>query len=555
MHNLSKIILRQFFCIVLIGILIHTASVTLSTIRHQKTWMSEEDYSLQGSLLWKFKTNGSIHGTAAIGDIDGDGLLEVVFGSNDGYVYALNGEDGSLLWSYRTNGPVWSSPSLGDIDGDGLLEVVFGSNDGYVYALNGEDGSLLWNFNASGIVTISPTIIDVDSDGLFEVIISSNDVNGYFYTFLPYGYRSWIYSLSGLNGSLIWSIAGRNGLYSATVSDFNGDGVFELLIGDSDVEVFLINGLNGSIIKRILPPHWGTPGFGFYPDYSFAVGDVTGDGVQDLVGFGWVIYAVDGNFILSNSRNSTIYFSDKFTGLGTPALGDVDGDGILDVVVNDVERLVAFSICKNETLFSVFLPHVENAITSPALADLTGDGKLDAIVSRIHSYYPKYSRESYIIVVDIFNKRVVWESRFNSTILASPVVGDVNGDGSLEVVFGDFDGFLYVYHFNSTGFRVFWQGFKGDFASRRNTLFIDGDGDSLSDYSESVIGSNPNDWDSDDDGVSDGIEVFRGSNSLSWDLFNFISSYPVFALLPVFIIAVLIVTILYSRKKHFSVYT
>lgn len=42
-----------------------------------------------------------------------------------------------LSWSYTTGDWVESSPALGDIDGDSLLEVVFGSYDNKVYALNG----------------------------------------------------------------------------------------------------------------------------------------------------------------------------------------------------------------------------------------------------------------------------------------------------------------------------------------------------------------------------------------------------------------------------------
>jgi len=79
-----------------------------------------------------------VESSPALGDIDGDGKLEIVVGSNDDKLYALNGEDGSVLWSYTTGGDIVSSPALGDIDGDGKLEIVVGSNDDKLYALNGE---------------------------------------------------------------------------------------------------------------------------------------------------------------------------------------------------------------------------------------------------------------------------------------------------------------------------------------------------------------------------------------------------------------------------------
>jgi outer membrane protein assembly factor BamB len=77
-----------------------------------------------------------VFSSPSLGDIDNDGKLEVVVGSRDGKVYALNGEDGSLLWSYKTGDWVASSPSLGDIDNDGKLEVVVGSHHNKIYAIS-----------------------------------------------------------------------------------------------------------------------------------------------------------------------------------------------------------------------------------------------------------------------------------------------------------------------------------------------------------------------------------------------------------------------------------
>ncbi len=145
-----------------------------------------------GSLLWKFKTNGGIDSSPAIGDIDGNGKPEVVFDSKDNNLYALNGEDGSLLWKFETGKSVINSPAIGDIDDDGKLEVVFGSGDKNLYILDGTNGNLKWKYKTGDSILSSPALGDVDGNGKIDIAVASWD--GYLYLFevnRPYGEIVW----------------------------------------------------------------------------------------------------------------------------------------------------------------------------------------------------------------------------------------------------------------------------------------------------------------------------------------------------------------------------
>jgi len=64
-------------------------------------------------------------------DIDGDTAMEIVVGGYDGWLYALEGESGKLEWSINIHNAV-GDPILGDVDGDGLIDILAPTADGYL---------------------------------------------------------------------------------------------------------------------------------------------------------------------------------------------------------------------------------------------------------------------------------------------------------------------------------------------------------------------------------------------------------------------------------------
>jgi len=214
-----------------------------------------------GNIIWKFKTGADIDSSPAIGDIDGDGKLEVVFGSRDNYLYALNGEDGSLLWKFKTGSWIVSSPALGDLDGDGKLEVVFGSWDYYLYALNGEDGSLLWKFKTGDWIDSSPALGDLDGDGKLEVVFGSGD--------------NYLYALNGEDGSLLWKFkTGGPIASSSAIGDIDGDGKLEVVFSSGDNYLYALNSEDGSLLWKFKTGDWIVS--------SPALGDLDYDGKLEI---------------------------------------------------------------------------------------------------------------------------------------------------------------------------------------------------------------------------------------------------------------------------------
>ena len=237
------------------------------------------------SLLWRYYTLGDVDSSPTLGDIDGDGKLEVVVGSDDNYVYALNGESGTLLWRYYTGGDIESSPALGDIDGDGKLEVVVGSLDNYVYAINGEDGSLLWRYYTGYRYGIecAPALGDIDGDGKLEVVVGS--------------WTYYVYALNGESGSLLWKYYTSGAVSSSpALGDIDGDGKLEVVVGSRDNYVYALNGESGSLLWRYYTGY-------DIDDSSPALGDIDGDGDMD------VVVGSNDNYVyaLDSSGKSSVY--------------------------------------------------------------------------------------------------------------------------------------------------------------------------------------------------------------------------------------------------------
>ena len=352
---------------------------------------------------WPKQLPTHIYSSPAVGDLDGDGEPDIVvgFGSvstqhlGHGGVRAFS-SDGTQLWEVQTsdvtpgpaNGfrdPVMSTPAIGDIDGDGAVEVVFGALDHKLYVVNGENGLSqapgVWPKDMQDTVFSSPSLHDMDGDGNLDIIIGTD-------YFMTNGGRLRVLRANGTELPGFPKEIDQVVSSSPAVGDIDGDGKPEIVHGTG---TFFPNRLervyawkcDGSAV-----PGWPVAVTGQVhtsPALANLDGDpalevvVTADNTRSSTQFR--VYGFQGNGSQIFSTVIRDFFNQSLSG-GEPLVADVLGDSALEIVLPTNGEVAIFNLAGAQLTETDNFPDdpakpnlmTQDSISAVAVTDLETDG-------------------------------------------------------------------------------------------------------------------------------------------------------------------------------------
>ncbi len=439
----------------------------------------------------------SVMSAPGVMDLDGDGKNEIVITSWPGTVYVIDskGQD-AAGWPKRmplvpscspdpakpSAGPcmdlthgilrgIYGAPVIADINKDKKLEIIVASFDSLIHAYE-VDGKELDGFpvnihsskaTKTNRIMTTPTVADFNGDGTLDIATGSNEEigggGGAGPVFIvdgrgnkapsgPY-LPNWPITMVSLH---LFPVVAEGVDSSQAAADFDGDGRPDLLAQGNGAPPFVLKGDPGA-----------QPGFGDPPNRLPERTDSDGNAKK-----GFVPGSVFGEYSGATSPDTF------FPLFSQPSIGDVDQDGVPDVIMSGGSLSLAGNLAGGATarpfqhLMAMWsgktgkmmpgAPIVIEDYTfllNQAIADITGDDYPEVITG---------SGGYFLHALDACAHEAEGFPKFtNGWIAAGAAVGDLDGDHSLEIVSGTRDGYIFAWHTRGRDDGVIaWESFHHD---------------------------------------------------------------------------------------------
>ncbi len=399
---------------------------------------SKSQFLIEPKFIYSDSVN--VTQTPLLFDIDGDCISEILtLNYNGSAILIFNSETRNL--KYKINTPNvdldLNGLAIADVNHDGIPELFIETSNNNIINLRRRlislnlSGKLLWisdqrvdNFSQfQDEFGGTPALADFNQDGISEIYVNNKIYN----------------SLTGI----LLVEGGANGLGTKRLMNFSTDAIsiagqldenmtdLELAAGYTIYKVNIIN-LNGTLGNTMIAINFQLDGS--YLDGYTTLGDINSDGILDVVvttpGLNpqAVVYA----YTLSNGIPNLIAKayppSNEYEGIGPTLIGDTDGNGNASLVFTRFKRLLSYFYDGSIILKLNWSLNTSDSsgATGLTLFDFNHDGSQEIV----------YRDETDLIIINSRNGIPLPFAKFNCqsiTGLENPIVGDFDNSGHSKI--------------------------------------------------------------------------------------------------------------------------
>lgn len=422
-------------------------------------------------------SDAGFRSTIYFADLDGDSDLDAFAGESTGSIkyFQNTGTSVTPAFAASVNNPFgltnvgnFSNLTFADLDDDGDLDAFIGHVTGNIRYFENTGTAIAPAFaplsdNPFGLASVgvdsSPTFADLDADGDLDAFVGATDGT------INYFQNTAVTDVVGFQfvGINPFSIQSATYFPSPVFADLDSDGDFDLFAGEAysgairysrNIGTPKIPAFGGAIVTN--PFGLSTSGAA-YNNPAFA--DLDGDGDLD-------VFMGMQNGSIRHQENTGDAFSPAFgtasinpfglTDIGSeaaPTFADLDSDGDLDAFIGALDGSFHYLQNTGTAINPAFVAPVLNPFgvnplpgkSVPKFADLDNDGDLDLVTGEKYGQTGYFENTGTVISPAFVNRGNGFLNIDSVTLLANPALTDLDADGDLDILIGQYFSNFYYY--------------------------------------------------------------------------------------------------------------